>query len=163
MKVAVSACLLGVPCRYDGRSKQDPRVQSFVETGSFKGLPVSTCSICPEVMAGLTIPHPPHEIRRDAKGELHVVDKMGHDATAAFIKGALNACEKALKAGCTHAILKSKSPSCGVGEVYDGTFTGTLVAGDGIASQMMQQAGIRVATEKDFEEVFGIKDRIVSD
>ena len=50
-----------------------------------------------------------------------------------------------------------------MGEVYDGTFTGTLVAGDGIASQMMQQAGIRVATEKDFEEVFGIKDRTVSD
>lgn len=158
MKVAVSACLLGVPCRYDGRSKQDPRVQAFVETGSLNGLPVSACSICPEVMAGLTVPHPPHEIMQDAEGEYHVIDQAGNDATDVFAKGARIACRKALKAGCTHAILKSKSPSCGVGEIYDGTFTGTLVPGDGLASCMMQQVGICVATENDFEEVFGIED-----
>lgn len=159
MKVAVSACLLGVPCRYDGRSKQDPRVQAFVETGSLNGLPVSACSICPEVMAGLTVPHPPHEITQDDQGEYHVVDQAGNDATDVFEKGARIACRKALKAGCTHAILKSKSPSCGVGEIYDGTFTGTLMPGDGIATTMMRQVGMCVATEKDFEEVFGLGDQ----
>lgn len=156
MKVAVSACLLGVPCRYDGRSKHDSRVQAFLEAGSYKGLPVSSCLICPEVMAGLTIPHPPHEIVRDGQEEYRVVDEAGNDATEMFIEGARKACERACEAGCTHAILKAKSPSCGVGEVYDGTFSATLVSGDGIAAQMLRDAGICVATEKDFEIVFGI-------
>ncbi len=156
MKVAVSACLLGVPCRFDGRSKQDPRVQSFIETGVHNGVPVSVCLICPEVMAGLSIPHPPHEIKQDDQGSYRVLDEWGQDATEIFIEGAQRACEKACRAGCTHAILKAKSPSCGVGEIYDGTFTGTLVPGDGIAARMLQEEGICVATEKDFERKFGL-------
>lgn len=148
MKVAVSACLLGVPCRYDGKAKPSSEVQQWLEQ---QGCEV--VRICPEVMGGLAIPHPPHEQKQTAQG-ICVVDVQGANHTAQFEAGARKACTKAMDAGCTHAILKAKSPSCGVGQVYDGTFTDTLVEGNGVATQMLIDAGIKVATEKDFAEKF---------
>ena len=149
MKVAVSACLLGVRCRFDGRSKPAGEVQRFLEE---QGCEV--VKICPEVMGGLSIPHPPHE-QRVIGGHVRVVDAQGNDHTDAFEAGARIACKRAVEAGCTHAILKAKSPSCGVGDIYDGTFSDTLVQGDGIAAKKLKQAGLHVATEKDFRKVFG--------
>lgn len=148
MKVAVSACLLGVPCRFDGRSKPSSEVQQYLEEHE-----CHVVKICPEVMGGLSIQHPPHE-QRVVEGCVHVVDAKGNDHTEAFEKGARAACDLACKAGCTHAILKAKSPSCGVGQVYDGSFTDTLVPGDGVAAKMLEEAGLVVATEKDFQERF---------
>lgn len=148
MKIAVSACLLGVPCRFDGRSKPSSEVQRFLRENSCE-----VVKICPEVMGGLSIPHPPHE-QKTIDGAVYVVDKAGNDHTALFEKGSSAACKLAVDAGCTHAILKAKSPSCGVGEVYDGTFTDTLVPGDGVAAAMLRRVGICVATEKDFQERF---------
>ncbi len=145
MKVAVSACLLGVPCRFDGRSKPSAAVQDFIERYSCQ-----VVRICPEVMGGLSIPHPPHE-QKLVGGQVRVVDSQGNDHTGMFLEGSRKACQTACAAGCTHAILKAKSPSCGVGEVYDGTFTDALVAGNGTAAQMMLDAGMKLATEKDIE------------
>lgn len=148
MKVAVSACLLGVPCRFDGCSKPSSEVQRYLDEHE-----CHVVKICPEVMGGLSIPHPPHE-QRVVEGRVRVVDAEGSDHTDAFEAGARVACRHACEAGCTHAILKAKSPSCGVGQVYDGSFTDTLVSGDGIATKMFKEAGLIVATEKDFRECF---------
>ena len=121
MKVAVSACLLGVRCRFDGRSKPSAEVQRFLEDHECQ-----VVKICPEVMGGLSIPHPPHE-QRVLDGRVRMVDAEGNDHTEAFEAGARSACALVCDSGCTHAILKAKSPSCGVGEVYDGTFSDALV------------------------------------
>lgn len=144
MKIAASACLLGVPCRYDGRSKSDEDLASLLQDHE-------VVRVCPEVMGGLSIPHPANELQSVAgePGSLRVVDTDGVDNTEAFFRGARKACERACESACTHAVLKSKSPSCGVGRVYDGSFTGTLVDGMGIAAKMMQEAGIEVMDEKD--------------
>lgn len=149
MKVAVSACLLGVRCRFDGRSKPSMEVQCFLEDRECQ-----VVKICPEVMGGLSIPHPPHE-QCAVDGQIRVVDDEGNDHTEAFEAGARAACSLVCDSGCTHAILKAKSPSCGVGEVYDGTFSGVLVPGDGIATKMLKEAGVVVATENNFRQYFG--------
>ncbi len=141
MKIAVSACLLGVPCRYDGRSKGDSELVRLLEGHE-------VVRVCPEVMGGLPIPHPANEIQT-AEPELRVVDSEGTDNTQAFIRGSQAAADKAASAGCTLAILKAKSPSCGSGKIYDGSFTGTLVKGDGVATNLMREQGIQVINEKD--------------
>ncbi len=145
MNIAVSACLLGVPCRFDGRSKPSAAVQEFI-----RRFDCQVVRICPEVMGGLSIPHPPHE-QKLVDGHIRVVDSQGNDHTDLFLAGSRKACDVACAKGCTHAILKAKSPSCGVGQVYDGTFTDTLVPGNGTAAQMMIDAGMQVLTEKDIE------------
>lgn len=149
MKIAVSACLLGAACRYDGRAKPCDAVISYMK--EHECIP-----ICPEVMGGLSIPHPPSEIQT-ACSALVVKDSEGTDTTEAFKTGAQKALATALEKGATHAIFKAKSPSCGVGEIYDGSFSQRLVAGDGIAVRLFKQAGIRVACENTFEEVFEAK------
>ena len=149
VKVAVSACLLGVRCRFDGRSKPSMEVQRFLECHECQ-----VVKICPEIMGGLPIPHPPHE-QRVLDGQVCVVDAEGNDHTEAFEAGARAACALVCDSGCTHAILKAKSPSCGVGEVYDGTFSDVLVPGDGVATKMLKEAGVVVATEKNFRQRFG--------
>lgn len=151
MKVAVSACLLGVPCRYDGKAKPCAAVQEFLAA---KVDAVDVVRVCPEVMGGLAIPHPPSEIQTDLLPEVVVRDAEGTDTTEAFELGAEVALNAAQQAGCTHAILKAKSPSCGVGKIHDGTFTDTLIEGNGIAAQAFIDAGIKVSTEEDFREVF---------
>lgn len=105
-------------------------------------------------MGGLKIPHPPSEIQTDRLPEVVVCDAEGTDTTKAFELGAEMALNAAQQAGCSHAILKAKSPSCGVGKIYDGTFTDTLIEGNGIAAQAFIDAGIKVSTEEDFREVF---------
>lgn len=149
--IAVSACLLGVPCRYDGGSKPNEEVIRFLQ--DYDG---DIVRICPEVMGGLSIPHPAHEIQMHKKMRT-VRDEEGNDHTKEFEEGARIACERACEKGCTHAILKAKSPSCGVGLVYDGSFSQTLVPGDGVAAALLREHGIKLATEKTFKEVFGVE------
>lgn len=148
LKIAVSACLLGVPCRYDGGSKPNEEVMCFL-----KSQDCEVVRICPEVMGGLSIPHPANEIQQHGNKRF-VCDTDGNNNTEAFEKGAHIACNHACAQGCTHAILKAKSPSCGVGEIYDGTFSGQIIAGNGVAAQLFIDAGIRCATEKNFKELF---------
>lgn len=146
MNVAVSACLLGEKCRYDGASMPDDAVIAFCERTDVDAVP-----ICPEVLGGLPTPRIPSEIVRvveEKRGRvtisMKVLAKDGQDNTVAFAAGACQALEIAQEADCRYAILKQKSPSCGCGTVYDGTFSGTLASGNGVAAAMFLANGITV-------------------
>ncbi len=138
MNIAVSACLLGTRCRYDGGSKPCEAVIALRSRHTL-------VPICPEAMAGLPIPHPANEIV--SASPLCVRDASGADNTDAFVRGAERALAHAQEKSCELAVLKAKSPSCGLGRVYDGTFTGTLVPGDGVAAALFKQAGIPCVDE----------------
>ena len=141
MKIMVSACLLGCSCRYDGKSKADERVLALGERHTL--IPV-----CPEQLGGLCTPRLPAEIQGD-----RVIRKDGADVTAEYNKGAREALRLYSLLSCDCAILKARSPSCGKGRVYDGTFTGTLTAGHGITAALFQEKGIRVFTEDEAEQI----------
>ena len=137
MKILVSACLLGCPCRYDGQSKKHPEVEALRARGH------ELIPVCPEVLGGLPTPRPPAECQKDGR----VVNREGTDVTAQYRRGAELALKTAREQGCELAILKERSPSCGSGEIYDGTFSGKLVPGDGVTVQLLHQAGIKVLGE----------------
>ena len=135
--VLVSACLLGTACRYDGTGKANKRVLAFAKTRPL--IPV-----CPEQLGGLATPRPPAE----RSGE-RVFTKNGEDVTTAFCRGAEETLRLAALFGCRLAILKANSPSCGCGWIYDGSFSGRLVPGDGVTAALLQQNGVTVLTEAD--------------
>ena len=137
-KLLVSACLLGECCRYDGKNNPciDPEI--FRKNGI---LPVP---VCPERDGGLPIPRPPAELRG---GKLLLAD--GSDKTAAFQKGARIALKTAKAEGCRYALLKERSPSCGKGKIYDGSFSKTLTAGNGITAALLMKNGISVFGESE--------------
>ena len=128
----VSACLAGFPCRYDGAAKPCTEVMDLVKAG--KAIPV-----CPEQLGGLPTPRPPCEIF-----EGRVVDKNGTDRTEDYRRGAEAVLALALAYGATQAMLQKRSPSCGSGWIYDGTFSKTLVQGDGITARLLTENGIQV-------------------
>lgn len=142
-KALVSACLLGHPVRYDGQSRPCQAVIDLAER--FELIPV-----CPESFGGLPIPRTASEIDASSP-ELRVMSADGQDRTAAFMAGSQRCVEMAKAHACTLAILKAKSPSCGHGRIYDGSFTGTLVPGDGTAARLLMEAGVRVISENDVE------------
>ena len=135
MTVLVSACLLGVPCRYDGQSKRHPLAQKLCRR--HRVIPV-----CGEIFGGLPTPRPPAEICGQ-----RVVTRDGTDVTAAYRRGAEAVLELARLTGAEAAVLKERSPSCGSGTIYDGTFTGTLAAGDGVTAELLKANGIKVIDE----------------
>lgn len=137
MNILVSACLLGLPCRYDGQAKASDRVLALRERHTL--IPV-----CPEQLGGLATPRAPSELCGG-----RVCTAKGQDNTAAFAAGALCACRMAALLRCEAAVLKSRSPSCGIGRVYDGTFSGTLTDGDGVTASALKRAGLRVMSEED--------------
>ena len=139
--ILVSACLLGTPCRYDGKSKADPRVLSLSE--KFDLIP-----FCPEVSGGLSTPRLPCEICGG-----RVIRQDGEDLTASYCRGAELALAAYRQNACTAAILKSKSPSCGKGAVYDGTFSRKLINGNVICAALFMKNGIPVYTEEETEEL----------
>jgi len=124
-------------CRYDGTDNKVDQVLKHLEGKTW--MPV-----CPEQMGGLTTPRDPAEIIRD-----RVVSKTGNDVTAEFIKGADEVARLARMTGATDAILKSRSPSCGCGKIYDGTFSKVLVDGDGLATRALKKMGVKVISEED--------------
>ncbi|MEV6161122.1 DUF523 domain-containing protein [Streptomyces sp. NPDC052052] len=138
----VSACLRGVPCRFDGRAKGSAAVAEAI--GGRR-----TVAFCPEVSGGLPTPRRPAEIvggdgHDVLDGRARVVDDTGRDVTAEFVEGAHRALEAARRAGCTEALLMTRSPSCGRGTVHDGTFTGALREGDGVTAALLERHGITV-------------------
>ena len=143
MKIAVSACLLGEPCRFDGAAKPCAQV---IDLGKRHEL----VPVCPECAGGLPTPRPASEIDVAAPA-LRVVNAAGEDVTAAFMSGARRTLELVRAEGCEMAVLKAKSPSCGSGLVYDGTFTRTLAAGDGTTVRALRAAGIPVVDETQVE------------
>lgn len=143
MNILVSACLLGVPCRYDGASKGDPRLEALRAQGH------TLVPVCPEVLGGLPTPRSPAELQKDGR----VVNREGVDVTAEYRSGAERALEIARAHGCTCGVLKERSPSCGSGRVYDGTFTRTLIPGSGVAAELLSAHGITVYGESQVEEL----------
>ena len=141
MRILVSACLLGVRCRYDGESKACPAVLDLAKEHEL--IPV-----CPEQLGGLPTPRTPAEIQ----GE-RVVTRDGRDVTKEYQKGAGEAARLYQLLRCDCAILKARSPSCGCGQVYDGTFSGTLTPGDGITAQALKRINARVITEERIKEL----------
>lgn len=152
MKIAVSACLLGEACRYDGRSMPCAAMERLARLEGVEAVPV-----CPEVAGGLPTPRPASEIDVRLRAP-RVTNAEGADVTAAFEAGAAAALARAQQEGCALAVLKSRSPSCGIRRVYDGTFSGTLAFGYGIAARAFRAAGIRVVDEDDLAGSFAAAD-----
>ncbi|MEM3616770.1 MAG: DUF523 domain-containing protein [Candidatus Bathyarchaeia archaeon] len=132
-----SACLLGVKCRYDGRDALNRKVLMLLKAETL--IPV-----CPEQLGGLPTPREPAEI---VKGR--VITKSGRDVTENFKCGAKEALKIAKLFGIKEAVLKQGSPSCGCGRIYDGTFSGKTVKGNGITAALLKKHGIKVITEED--------------
>lgn len=143
-KIIVSACLAGQCCRYDGKNSLVEGIAELVR----KGLAIP---LCPEVMGGLSVPRKPCEILL-VKGETKVYNEDNEDMTAYFRQGAEKALSVALANYCRSAILKSKSPSCGAGTIYDGSFNRKTTSGDGLTARLFKQNGIRVITETEWLE-----------
>jgi uncharacterized protein YbbK (DUF523 family) len=152
VRVLVSACLLGERVRYDGRDAAAH--DDVLARWSAEGRVVR---FCPEVAGGLGVPRPAAEIRGAGGAAVlarraTVVTREGADVTDAFVLGAERALEAALANGARLAVLKQNSPSCGSTAVYDGTFTGTRVAGQGVTAALFEANGIRVFSEQTLAE-----------
>lgn len=139
MNILISACLLGQYCRYDGKTKVYPQVQDLLGRDDIHLIPV-----CPEQCGGLATPRPAAE--RQGK---RVVTTNGSDVTAQYQRGAEAALYWARLFHCTKAILKEKSPSCGHGQIYDGTFSRTLTVGDGVTAALLRAEGLEIIGESD--------------
>lgn len=140
--ILVSACLLGEKCKYSGESNYSQTVVDYLKTTGAEIVPV-----CPEVLGGLSTPRTPAEIR-----DGRVVTKDGRDVTEEYIRGAEETLRLAQEKGCSRAVLKERSPSCGSGYIYDGTFSKTLIPGDGMTVRMLKEAGICIYGENGLPE-----------
>lgn len=134
----ISACLLGISCRYDGESREY----------DLKGLEkkFSLIPVCPEIYGGLPTPRVPSEIAGDT-----VFNREGKNVTAQYQKGAQETLRLAKLFDAKYALLKAKSPSCGKNRVYDGSFTGTLIEGEGITAKLLKENGLEIFTEDEID------------
>ena len=144
-KILVSACLAGLPCRYDGKSKEITKIMELVAKG--KLIP-----FCPEVSSGL----PTHKIPSEIKDN-KVYNKEGKDMTEYFKKGAENTLKFCQENNIKKAVLKQNSPSCGSKEIYDGSFTGTKIEGSGMTARLLKENNIEILDEDDFLKEIGIE------
>ena len=146
-RILISACLLGVNCRYNGTGgclAELPELMALAEL----------VPVCPEILGGLPTPRPPAE----RMGE-RVVSCEGGDVTDAYAKGARESLHLAQLFDAKCALMKERSPSCGAGEIYDGTFTHTRIPGDGTASQLLKANGITVYGESRIHELIDLLKR----
>ena len=146
-KVLVAACLAGVRCRYDARDAASENVMEFLKDRDF-------VPVCPEQLGGLCTPRTPAEIDSGdgfdvLDGNSSIFSKNGDDLTQAYVKGAQEAAKIAKMTGCNMALLKEKSPSCGVHRIYDGKFSGTLKDGCGAFCALLKREGIEVMSDED--------------
>lgn len=152
--VLVSRCLLGEPCRYDGRAKTAVAAQLKAPETLAR---VRWIPLCPESDGGLPTPRPPCEIERGGSaedvlaGRRRIVSCSGSDATAEYLRGARHACRLARLSGARLALLKARSPSCSPAGIHDGSFTGTLVPGRGITAEALSRQGLRLWSEEELD------------
>lgn len=139
MNILVSACLLGVACRYDGKSKPNKDVIKLMEKHNL-------IPFCPEIAGGLPTPRFPSEIVKNK-----VLNEKGEDVTTQYKKGADEALRLAKMYNCKYAILKEKSPSCGKGKIHNGKFDGGYADGNGITAQLFIKNGINVLGESEID------------
>ena len=146
-KILISACLLGKNCKYNGGNNADAiSVGELAKLGQIYEL----IAVCPESMGGLTTPREPAEIYANGR----VITKFsGRDVTAEFILGAQICADIARENDCKIAVLKERSPSCGSGWIYDGSFTARIVSGDGITAAALKKLGVRVVGESALAEL----------
>lgn len=142
MKIAVSSCLLGICCKYNGKSNYNKEICDLQKKHQL-------IPICPEVLGGLSTPRIPSEIIKD-----QVINQDGDNVTNNYILGANKAYQILKDNNVEVAILKSKSPSCGYGEIYDGTFSHSLIQGNGITSQLFLERNIKIYNENNFKDLF---------
>ena len=140
-KLLISACLMGINCRYDGGNTKLENLNELQK--QFELIPV-----CPETLAGLPCPRLPLEITGN-----RVVNRCGEDYTEAFHRGAECALEIWKSSGCPKVLLQSRSPSCGKGVIYDGSFTGKKIAGNGIFAQKLVDANAEVYSELEIDKI----------
>lgn len=133
----ISACLLGAKCKYSGGSNALPPETLAALKARYHLIPV-----CPEVAGGLPVPREPGERQGD-----RVVSRSGRDVTEAYRRGAEAAQALARRFGCRKALLKARSPSCGSGQIYDGSFSGRLIDGDGVAAALLRASDLVVLNE----------------
>ena len=141
MNILVSACLLGVNCRYSGDGCEDERILRLAQKHVL--IPV-----CPEQLGGLPTPRGPDEL---VCGK--VLEKSGKDNTAAFERGAAETLRLALLLGCRYAVLKERSPSCGSSVIYDGTFSGRRIPGSGVTASLLMKNGIKTVSEETLDQL----------
>ena len=137
----ISECLCGVHCRYDGKNNRIDELECIQSL-------YNIIPICPEILGGLSTPRPPAE----RVGQL-VINNIGVDVTKEFVRGALRTLTIAQDNNCHRALLKAKSPSCGCGEIYDGTFSGILTTGKGVTTDLLLENHIEVFTEKNIDSL----------
>lgn len=147
LHILVSACLAGQNCKWDGGNNRNRKILDFMKEMEGKA---EFHQICPEQMGGLSTPRPASEI---CASDGRVINTERTDVTEAFERGAALALQTAKEHGCTLAVLKERSPSCGSHGVYDGTFSKTLVDGMGKAAELLSQNGIRVIGESNIDEI----------
>lgn len=136
----VSACLCGEKTRYDGKISVSEKIKKLVDEGK-------AIMVCPEVAGGMSVPRLPCEIKNG-----RVINTASEDKTDCFVEGAVKTLETAQKYGIKKAILKEKSPSCGSRNIYDGTFNGTLIPGEGITTRLLRMNDIEVMSNEEFEK-----------
>lgn len=147
----VSSCLCGNKCRYDGSivdPKSHPTVWDLIQKGQ-------VVPVCPEVLGGLPVPRPPAEISGGTgssvlEGKARVVNRAGQEVTENYCMGSKRGLVIGLQTGCNAAILKSRSPACGLGLIYDGTFSGNTIEGDGVFAALLKTYGFKVFSEENF-------------
>lgn len=134
--ILISACLCGVNCKYNGKNNLNAECLELLKQGK-------AILVCPEQLGGLETPRNPSEIKIE-NGNIKVYMNDGRDVTENYLKGAQEVLRIAKELNVSKAILKSKSPSCGCGEIYDGTFTNTLIQGNGITASLLLENGVEV-------------------
>ena len=137
-KILVSACLAGVNCKYDGGNNQHEKIVDLIRNKD-------VILVCPEQLGGLKTPRPAAERVKDK-----VVTKEGNDVTTEYQRGAQEVLNIAKKFNVKKAIFKSRSPSCGINEIYDGTFSHTLKSRDGVTAELLRKNGIEVISSDDY-------------
>ncbi|MBO9631421.1 MAG: DUF523 domain-containing protein [Shinella sp.] len=153
-KILISACLAGLPVRYNGSAK--PLIHDAVERWKAEGRLVT---LCPELAGGFQVPRPPAEIENGFNGDdvldgrARVLEISGGDVSAAYIDGARIALDVARENGCRHALLIDGSPSCGSGFVYDGSFSGRKHAGQGVTAAFLRRNGIAVYSDREVDQL----------
>ena len=141
-RALVSACLLGMRCRYDGQGQRCPGIDALMDE-------LELIPVCPEQLGGLPTPRAPSERLGD-----RVVTRHGADVTEAFARGAEETCRLAELYGARLAILKQRSPSCGSSAIYDGSFSGRIVPGSGVTASRLRDMGVEVFSEEDLDALF---------
>ncbi len=140
--ILISACLVGVNCKYNGENNYNEKTMELLKSGE-------AIFVCPEQIGGLTTPREPSEIK-EINGKKHVINNRGNDVTIEFEKGANQVLKLVKELDIKKAVLQSRSPSCGIGKIYDGNFQGKLVNGNGILAQLLLDNGIEVVDISEF-------------